>query len=50
MVWKDGRIDLDSSYVFVPSLAPVITFGGAGLLESKGFDVEAATYRAATAA
>jgi hypothetical protein len=50
LVWKDGRIDTESSYVFVPSLAPKIVLDGYGLATVVRSDVEAATYRAGAAA
>ena len=50
MLWRGGKINHEDSFVFVKSLAPVITLGGAGLMETQRYDVEAATFRAAAAA
>jgi hypothetical protein len=50
MLWRNGEIDRESSWIYVGSLAPVITLGGPGLMETTKFDVDRATFRATGAA
>jgi hypothetical protein len=50
LVWRNGVIDTEQSYIYVGSLAPRIVLDGYGMMANTRVDVEKGTFRSGVAA